>query len=437
MLKKHRFSWHSLRFVAAVPLAWLIGLLLLWGVYSLPGEIPMRHAQESAHVFWSEKTQQTWVVGGLPNVQADNIADAFIIGMAANTVETEHTALERALNAYFPRIPGKEYASCTHLASYLSNPDQPVELYYYGRYWGGFALMARVWLFICNFPQIRIANLVLQVLLALCAMYFVWRELGWRGAVAVLIAYVTLSPYTVSLSMQYYPCFYLGFGGMIAVCCFKRRKSGFSAYLWLFLLLGILTSYLDFLTYPSVVVGLPAMIWLALYRDEEVVVWRLLQLGLMWAMGYLGMWVGKWLMCALSGMQFTGGTVSQKLSTYTSSTVLNLWGILSVPFRAISKKRLLLLCLPTLAACWLAFWKIRRGKCIWNWRALLFGLMMLVPLAWVYVTKGHSTQHPFLCNRNLSVFFASAFLLASTLAMPRANSVSDESSNEFPSKKER
>lgn len=419
-MKNFRFSWRSLRFALALPLAWLIGLLLLWGIYSLPGELPMQHAQESAHVFWTEKTQQSWVEGGLPNVQADNIADAFIIGMAANTVDAGHTAFERALNAYFPKIQEKDYASCTHLASYLGNPEQPVELYYYGRYWGGFALMARLWLFVCTFPQIRIANLVLQILIALCAMYCTWRELGWRGALAVLIAYITLSPYTVSLSMQYYPCFYLGFGGMIAVCLLNRRKAGYSAYLWLFLLLGILTAYLDFLTYPAAVVGLPAMIWLALHHHEKGVVWRLLQLGLIWAMGYLGMWAGKWLLCALMDMQFTGGTVSQKLNTYTGETALSVWGVLAVPFRAISKKRLLAVSLPAAAACCAGLRMIQRKKTVFDPRALFFGLMMLVPLAWVYVTKGHSVPHTFLCNRNLSVFFASAFLLASHLAKPYA-----------------
>ena len=418
-MKKFRFGWRSLRFAAALPLAWLIGLLLLWGVYSLPGEIPMQHAQESAHIFWSEKTNQSWVEGGLPNVQQDNIADAFIVGMAANNLDTGHTALERALNAYFPRVPGEEYASCTHLAMYLTDPDQPVDLYYYGRYWGGFALMARLWLFVCTYPQIRAVNLVIQLLAAAAAVFFAWRELGWRGGLAVLIAYLALSPYTISLSMQYYPCFYLGFGGMIAVCLMHRKRAGIEAYSWLFLLLGILTSYLDFLTYPSAVVGLPAMIWLALHLREDRVVLRLLRLGLLWLLGYAGMWAGKWLLCAAAGMEFTGGTVGEKMIVYAGDDGLTLLEILAVPFRAISKKRLLALVLPSLASGVYGLILLKRGQAAWNVRALCFGIMMLVPLAWVLVVRNHSYVHTFLCNRNLTVFFASAFLLASGMIQRR------------------
>ena len=418
-MKKLRFGWRSFRFVAVLPLAWLIGLLMLWGVYSLPGEMPLKHAQESAHVFWTEKTNQTWVLGGLPNVWQDNIADAYIIGMAANEVDAGYTPLERALNAYFPMIPEKEYASCTHLAMYLNDPEQPVDLYYYGRYWGGFALMARLWLFVCTYPQLRMINLVLQLLVAAAAVFCAWRELGWRGGVAVLIAYVTLSPYTISLSMQYYPCFYLGFGGMIAVCLLHRKKAGLEAYSWLFLVLGILTAYLDFLTYPAAVVGLPAMIWLALHPSEDRVVLKLLRLGLLWALGYAGMWAGKWILCALTdNMGYTGGTVSEKLSTYTSDTILSAFEVLAVPFRAISKKRILILCLPSLAALAAGLRRVAQKKSGWNMQAAYFGLLMLVPLAWVLFTKGHSSHHTFLCNRNLSVFFGSAFLLCSSLAKP-------------------
>lgn len=415
-VKRLRPGWRSLRFAAALPLAWLIGLLLLWGVYSLPGEIPLQHAQQSAEIFWTEDTQRSWVNGGLPNVQVDNIADAFIIGMAANNLDTGHTPLERALNAYFPQIPGKEYASCTHLACYLSDPEQPMSLFYYGRYWGGFALMARLWLYGCTFPQIRTANLVLQLLVALTAVGCVWRALGWRGGVAVLLAYLALSPYTISLSMQYYPCFYLGFGGMIAVVLLHRAKAGMEAYSWLFLLLGILTAYLDFLTYPSAVVGLPLMIWLALHPCDKRLLVKMLRLGLLWVLGYAGMWAGKWLLCALAGMEFSGGTVAQKMNTYTSNTSLSVPGILAMPFRAISKKRLLLLCLPSVIAAIMGVRSVLRRQGSWNPRAAYFGLIMMIPLAWILFTRGHSTQHPFLSNRNLTVFFAAAFLLCSGLA---------------------
>ena len=409
-------KWYWLRYVAVLPMAWIIGLLLLWGVYSLPEDLPFRHAQESAHIFWTEKTNQTWIEGGLPNVQQDNITDARIIAIAANTLDVGYSALERALNQYMPKIPGQDYSSCTHLAVYLSDPEQPVDVYYYGRYWGGFALMARLWLFVCNYPQIRTANLVLQILVAAAAVWIVHRELGWRGSVAVLIAYIALSPYTISRSMQYYPCFYLSFGGMIAVCLLHRKNR--KRYDWLFLVLGILTAYLDFLTYPAAVVGLPLMIWLALNPSEEHPVLQMFRFGIIWSFGYVGMWAGKWLLCGIAGLSYSGNPVSEKLLAYTGGDSASVWKVFVNPFLAISKKRTLILGLPSLLATVFALKAILRKQKAWNSRAWCFGLLMLVPLAWIYLTKGHSLPHSFLSNRNLSVFFASAFLLCSSLAKP-------------------
>jgi len=424
-MKRGQLLRHWLCLAAALPIAWLIGLLLLWGVYSLPNDKPLYHAQQSAHVFWQEDTHRSWIEGGLPNVQVDNIADAYIIGMAANDLDVGYTPLQRALNAYFPLVPGENWASCTHLAVYLSEPDQTYDAFYYGRYWGGFALMARLWLHLFTFPQIRTINLVIQILVALGTCILVWRELGWRGGAAVIAAYVALSPYTISLSMQYYPCFYLAFGGMACVALLHRRKAGVRAYEWLFLILGILTAYLDFLTYPSAVVGLPLVIWLALNMRSEKLFSTMLRLGILWCMGYVGMWAGKWLMCAAAGMSFTGGTVGEKLSAYTGEVGDSLLELILIPFRSISKKRLLVLILPCLAGAGWCLHQQRRGLAVWNKRAGYYLLLMLVPLAWIVFTKGHSSVHDFLCNRNLTVFFSAAFLMCCTLtaASPKNSDV--------------
>lgn len=432
-MKKHAALCHWISVAVAIPLAWMIGFLLLWGVYSLPNEKALYHAQQSVHIFWQEETHGSWIEGGLPNVQVDNIADACIIGMAANDLDIGYTPLQRALNAYYPLVPDKEYASCTHLATYLSDPYQTYDAYFYGRYWGGFALMARVWLLWFTFPQIRMINLFLQILVALWTCFLVWRELGWRGGISVILAYIALSPYTISLSMQYYPCFYLGFGGMAFTAYFHRRKMGEHAYEWLFLILGFLTAYLDFLTYPAAVVGLPLVIWLALNLRSEKIFATMLRLGLLWCIGYAGMWAGKWLLCAVAGMSFTGGTVAEKLSAYTGSTSDSLLDLILIPFRSISKKRLLVLGVPCLFSIVWSFWKSRTSKIKFIRQSGYFLLLMLIPLAWVVFTKGHSAVHDFLCNRNLTVFFAALFLMCSTL-IPVPSNEAKQNLNEIREK---
>lgn len=67
---------------------------------------------------------------------------------------------------------------------------------------------------------------------------------------------------------------------------------------YVFLIIGMATSYVDFLTYPFVSLGIPLVIWLILDNEEKVIQ----KLGKMvwnsgfWCAGYAGMWAGKWIL---------------------------------------------------------------------------------------------------------------------------------------------
>ena len=68
-----------------------------------------------------------------------------------------------------------------------------------------------------------------------------------------------------------------------------------------FLIVGILTSYFDFLTYPIVTLGIPLCCYFLLETDR---LWnnikRLTGFSVSWAIGYAGMWAAKWVIADLT-----------------------------------------------------------------------------------------------------------------------------------------
>ena len=68
-----------------------------------------------------------------------------------------------------------------------------------------------------------------------------------------------------------------------------------------FLIVGILTSYFDFLTYPIVTLGIPLCCYFLLESDR---LWdnikKLIGFCVSWGIGYAGMWAAKWVIADLT-----------------------------------------------------------------------------------------------------------------------------------------
>ena len=77
------------------------------------------------------------------------------------------------------------------------------------------------------------------------------------------------------------------------MCLLVRFQSRFEkdGVVLFFLGTGMVTSYVDFLTYPLITFGLPCVLWLMLEKDRQKnALLLLVQLALAWGIGYAGMW---------------------------------------------------------------------------------------------------------------------------------------------------
>ena len=206
-----------------------------------------------------------------------------------------------------------------------------------------------------------------------------------------------------------------------------------------FLVIGIVTNFIDFLTYPLVGMAVP-MIFAVLMkerypfreslshlsqgREKERSVWRLAGECLLesasWGIGYAGMWFGKWaagsiltgenfILNALSEAQVQSIGQEEIFGTVVSpagSILKNLRVVIKWPF-------VLLLFLLLLYICTGLFrgrLSLERGGLHGSTPALI--LMAIYPFVWFSVLQAHSVSCYWFTYRNLCVTVLAVFLLA-------------------------
>jgi hypothetical protein len=183
-----------------------------------------------------------------------------------------------------------EMPSDNILRQMLSNMDYP-------RYWHGYILPLKVILHFMNYEEWRGVNFYLQLSLVICLCFLVFnRTKKFRYVLALLTSYFLLMPVALAESLQYSPVFYISFLGIGYVLIFGNRFR-VNTFAYFFLILGILTSYFDLLTFPLLTYALPLLWYVVIAEDKKLN--RLFadaaSASVSWVMGYSIFWLLKWL----------------------------------------------------------------------------------------------------------------------------------------------
>lgn len=305
--------------------------------------------------------------------------------------------------------PGYESGNPTEALILFASGKKPLSVSSYSRYWHGYLVVLKPLLMVMGYLGIRSMNRILQPLLVLAVAVVLWRKRGFLPLVPLAAAYLFLRPESVAFSMQFSTVFYPAMAALLVMAWFYDWLSQENRFLYLFLLLGIVTNYLDFLTYPIASLGIPMGMWLCLSqrarcRDQ---VKQVVLCSVCWGLGYFGMWIGKWIMGSLlldqniiadalnqaqlrSSVEVGTGTVSRGLvilrNLYTGTG-----------------GRLWLVGLFLAAVLAVALWQARG-----NWkklvlRAVPFLLVALMPFVWYGVLCNHSFVHHWFTYRALAV----------------------------------
>lgn len=287
MRKKIPFVFEAFLIILTAILA---GTLLMWLAYLLPTSQMERNMPATAEIFQKEGTDPNipfWAFSALNN---------FTDGMAFS--EAVYDAPLGALH--------ESMAVSRNLYGYAS-ADQSIVNHYingfdghwsecYSRYWHGYLVFLKPLLMVTGFGGIRIINAAAQLLLLIAAVILLFRNGYKQYIIPFLLSVFCLRLVATALCITYSHVYYVSLAGCISVICFNAKGLPERSYLRLFLLLGILTAYLDMLTYPIVAFFLPATMMLNIRDriDFRSFISLFLKIGFCWLAGYLLMWSGKW-----------------------------------------------------------------------------------------------------------------------------------------------
>lgn len=400
----------------------VLGFLLMLAVYALPVEPMARNVRASVPALngdWAKEESYEQLLPGYQSMQLDNTTDAAMLLLAV--YESDAPLVTRAVECvrYNSQEPVYEL-----LLRYGENGGEGMDSAPIARYWHGYLVLLKPLLLFLSYIDIRMVLTLAQgAMLAAVVAGLCRRNLG-KLVPCFALAMLFITPAAAGFSMQFSTVFCTFLLAMLALLYLPPHVFDGHGLPVLFLLTGMCTSFVDYLTYPVASFGMPMVLCLFLFpaasaKDE----WkRLILCGICWVVGYFGMWAGKWVIAgALGGEQWFWPNLMAKIAERSS----NVSDDITIGYRnvlaavmGVFVKRAYLLAAGAVAVMWLV--ALLRGiKRKWpaqgkqpGRQLVLLGLAAL-PFAWFFVTKNHTFNHAFFTSRSLCV---TAFALAAWLA---------------------
>lgn len=387
----------------------MTGLLMMTAVYTLPVGRMKSHIADSDELFNYEGIYPQ-IMQGHKCSQLDNYTDGLMYATAIHP-GSGNPFLDAMKNARYEYEDTNMVQSLNDYANDVSSKaDKRYEMTY-PRYWHGYLVILKPLLLFFNVSEIRMLNMIAQGMLLLFLLYLIRRRLGERYQIPVLMMAVVLNPIVLPLSLQFSWVYYIGLLGAIAVMS-MREPGHRDKYVFLFLILGMMTSFMDLLTYPLFTLGLPLVLFLLLEEKQD---WKKrmglgVHCSIMWAIGYAVMWAGKWIFASLFAKVNLFSEVIGKILQRTSmigEEEEKLTGIAVVQknFQVILEWPFLIMLILFFIFCFCICLHTKRKWLDRN--ALLkkmpYLLIAFMPIMWIGLTANHSWVHYWFTYRELSV----------------------------------
>jgi len=388
-----------------------LGTLSLTLVYLLPAA-PMQEHMRACIDSYVAEGDNPFVMEGYKGSSLDNYTDAI---MLANAVyASEAPAWQAAMRVERWEKDGEQNQEA--LREYLTEGSSD-RVSGYARYWHGYLMLLKPLLLVFNYPQIRMLNgIVMLVLTGLLFRGFRKRRMK-RSMIAMLLALMSLFPAALPFSLQFSTAFYTGMTACLVVLYRYEAIEERDVWCGFFFLTGMLTSFFDFLTYPLFTFGMPIVLCLTLKRPgRREGLFFLTKAGAAWCAGYAGMWAGKWTVGSLLGgvniwkdAVYTVG-VRASSSAYEEHVsrilaVLRNFYIYFNPYGML---------LWAILVVWVGAYLWRRRKEGWDSHTMLMLAIACLPILWYLAAANHSYVHYWYSFRNLAVSVFAAGMITET-----------------------
>lgn len=398
----------------------IAGYALLLAAYALPTEPMAANVRASIPALngeWNKEDSYEQLIPGYVTTQLDNSTDAAMLLAAVH--ENDLPLFTRAVEA--PRYFGHANAYYTLLAWADAEPGM-LESGPIARYWHGYLVVLKPLLLVMSYLDIRMLLMMVQSVLLAAVIAGLCRRNLAKLIAPFLLSLLCITPSVTGFSLQFSTALYAMLLAMVGLLYLPGKWFSLRGQMVFFLLIGMLTSYVDYLTYPLVTFCVPFVVCLFAYPEESARdEWkRAILLGVCWVLGYLGMWAGKWVLAGIFGSeQWFWPNLVATITTRTSETSgdleLSYLQVLRAVLSPFFKRAYVLAAFAAVIAYACAWLRSRRHPPVSNQstqRILLLGVALL-PFAWFFCTQNHTYNHAFYTSRTLmaSVFAAACFFV--------------------------
>ncbi len=396
---------HIKRILLTIIAGGFIGLVLLIFVYAIPTERMFQNAKASVEIFEQENSHQQTVYG-YKSTTLDNYTDAWMIRHALYS--GEESLLDKSLNVYRNAYTHGETSDvCESLIAYLKGVGG-YERKSYSRYWHGYLVILKPLLFFFDYGDIRQILKITALLLVIYLCILMEKKNMIKLVPAFAAAVVCIEFHSVGMSMQYTWIFFVSLIAAILLLKGYPEAINTPKVSMMFLIIGMCTSYLDFLTYPVFTLGIPLTIWAFQMSISEQKGNRLLMAFLNsvhWAIGYAGLWGLKWIIYSVltgenliedamqSVLERTAHDVMGEQISYLKTVLENVNVLAKYPY--------VLVCLTALIVLIILNKKEHHAGTRQGLVTYLF--IAVLPFLWYGVSMNHSYVHAYMTYKDLGV----------------------------------
>lgn len=384
---------------AVITMSIIVGFLLLCLVYCIPTRMMVDGGFDAAEIFESEGL---WPYEGYRGL--DNFSDAIMLNTAS--YHQDASVVKRAVEAYRGVIPETD-----PLETYVKMVwgTEKVDTESYSRFWHGYLVFLKPFYALFSYGQIRTINMIVQLSLMLVVALLVNKKYP-NMVIPFALCILLFGPTAIYKSLHYSSVYYVMlFSALVLLWNPGNIVDGEKA-IWLFLIVGIVTVYLDLLTSPTVTLTVPLV--MVCYREKDKVVKNSLKLvlacTLMWGVGYALMWAGKWLISWVSDPDvFLQNLIGQIKLRSAATSDGSMRGSRLNTVRLTFAYLFMDVNLNLVIAAFSAICAVRVGLNIKHVKRTDFSflLLLLVPLTfilfWILILSNHTRVHPYFTYRTV------------------------------------
>ncbi len=394
----------------------LIGVLLLCLVFCLP----VKSARENVEASLYQMIDIKYDEDGDPERKEiidlkENFTDYLMVQNALEKVEGK-SPLAHAMYIYHYDL-GEDSTWFTEesLVTLLRKGTEGMFLREYSKYWHGYLIFLKPLLMCMTWEHLETFMVVVQLLyLAVVVGISFYKRKQYVSGV-LLCALAFMKPARIWLSFAMCVSWNITLTAVLVELLFYDKLEEKNWREEFFLIIGILTAYMDFLTYPIVTVGIPLCIYVVEKAKEEIpCLVRLKQvfwMGCSWVVGYIGMWGMKWVVAELT---YRTGTLREAvwsviyrttpLDGYqsASSGIFRTWDSVLMQYQSAAYGVLFVL-IAAAAILSVVICLIKARSMSWGISIICLGMIALLPFVWLVLTQNHTAIHCWFTFRIMGV----------------------------------